>query len=117
MADLVHILKNMGIGLEEALVEEVVALNASKSQSPDILGRLGNLHRVDIQLRGRALPGRPGLGALDLLLLVVAGQTLVVGSNKVVTLVLGNGLDVLVPGIYKKNENKNVDQRLTDIPE
>lgn len=100
MADLVHILKNMGIGLEEALVEEVVALNASKSQSPDILGRLGNLHRVDIQLRGRALPGRPGLGALDLLLLVVAGQALVVGSNKVVALVLGNGLDVLVPGIY-----------------
>lgn len=99
VADLVNVLQNMSISLEEALVEEVVALNASESQSPNVLGRLGNLYRIDIELGGRALPGRPGLGAADLLLLVVAGQALVVGSNEVVALVLRNRLDVLIPGI------------------
>jgi hypothetical protein len=101
VTDLVHVLQNMGIGLEETLVEEVVALNASKGKGPDILRGLGNLNRVNIELGGRALPSGPGLGALDTLLLVVTGKALVVGSNEVVTLVLGDRLDILVPGICK----------------
>lgn len=52
VADLVNVLEDMGVGLEEALVEKVVALDACKGQGPDVLRRLGNLHRVDIELGG-----------------------------------------------------------------
>jgi len=99
VTDLVNVLQNVGIGLEETLVEEVVALNAGESKCPNILGGLGNLDGVDVELGGRALPGGPGLGTLDALLLVIAGEALVVGSNEVVALVLRNRLDILVPGI------------------
>lgn len=100
MTDLVNVLEDMSIGLEEALVEEVVAFDTSKSESPDVLGGLGDFDGVDVELGSGAFPGRPGLCTADALLLVRAGETLVVGGDKVVALVLGDRLDVLIPCVY-----------------
>ena len=52
MTDLVHVLQDVSIGLEETLVEEVMAFNAGKGQSPDILRGLGDLDGVNVELGG-----------------------------------------------------------------
>jgi hypothetical protein len=50
VADLVDIIEDLRIGAEEALVCEEVALDPSKGKGPLILGGLGDLDRIDVEL-------------------------------------------------------------------
>lgn len=89
----------MGFG-EETTVDKVVALDACKGARPlDVVVGEGDHLGVLVELGGRLFPGRPGLGRAQGDGVVVRGQLLVVGRDKVLALGFGNGRDVASPGL------------------
>jgi hypothetical protein len=97
-----YIIQKPVVALKKSSVEKVMALDARKSESKGIARKFLDELRVDKQFRSGALPNGPSFGSLHLNFGVGAGEACVIGSNQVAVLCRWDSLQVLVPGIRKK---------------
>src|SRR5262245_12470241 len=95
------ILEQIIVGRKEAIVHEVVTLDARKGERELWIGESLDRFGIEKQFRGAAFPDTPRPGRRYFFLFIVSGETLVISRNHVVTFVLGNDFYVLFPHVGK----------------
>src|SRR5882724_1962509 len=99
VANLSDILDQIIVGRKEAVVHEVVTLDAGEGLRESRIGKLLDRLGIKKEFRRRALPNGPRARRFKSYLLVIAGQPLMISADHVVTFSFGNDFQKLFPNV------------------
>src|SRR5437773_2864056 len=102
VTDLSDAIDELGVAFEEALVDEVMALDARERERKLIFGGARHVVRIHSKVTRRRLPDAPRLCSSRALSFVFARQPRVIRTNEVTAFVRQNGLYILFPRVRKK---------------
>ena len=84
------------VGVEEAAIDEIVALDAGEGERVVVLGEAAHAVGIGQQRQGLALPGAPGPRRFELHGGVVMGEAAVIGRDHVAALGLGDDAHIIL---------------------
>ena len=88
------------VGVEEAAIDEVVALDAREGERVMVLGEAAHPVGIGQERKRLALPGAPGAARLRAARFgIVVGQSPVIGRDHVAPLALGDHAGIVLEGL------------------
>ena len=87
------------VGVEEAAIDEIVALDAREGEGVVILGEAAHPLGVGQQRQRLAFPGAPGPRGFELHGWIGIGEAAVIGFDQIAALGLGDHAQILLEGV------------------